>query len=361
MFILNNKGLTMKKIVFVVPDMAGGGTEKVITLLANEYVKRGIPVGILTYAGNEYAYQLDSRVERFCAAMPSAGNLKVRLERFRKMREYFKTNKGCKIFSFSTIGTGFVVLSTLFMKRDMMVSERTDPQTCDHKLYRDFFYHFAHTLVCQTPDGVTCFPKSLQKRACVIGNPVSESIANFYDGERKKEIVTVGRLQPVKNQKMLINAFSIFEKEYSDYTLHFYGKGPLEKELKDQVKQLELENKVVFHGFSTKVDEEIRESSMFVLSSNYEGVSNSMVEALALGIPAIATDCPIGGCKMYIKHSENGLLVPVGDEKALAEAMKQLAANPELAKKMSLNAREVRKEYSIQRIADMMLKAAKYE
>ena len=350
----------MKKIVFVVPDMAGGGTEKVITLLANEYVKRGIPVGILTYAGNEYAYQLDDRVERFCAAMPSSGSLKVRLERFKKMRGYFKANKGCKIFSFSTIGTGFVVLSTLFMERDMMVSERTDPQTCDHKLYRDFFYHFAHTLVCQTPDGITCFPKSLQKRACVIGNTVSENIAYVYEGKRKKEIVTVGRLQPVKNQKMLIDAFSIFEKEYKDYTLHFYGKGPLEEELKKQVQGLGLQEKVIFHGFSTRVDEEIRESSMFVLSSNYEGVSNSMVEALALGVPAIATNCPIGGCKMYIKDGVNGLLVPVGDAIALANAMKQLASTPELAETMSRNAQKVREEYSIQRIADMMLEAARY-
>ena len=351
----------MKKIVFVVPDMAGGGTEKVITLLANEYVKRGIPVGILTYAGNEYAYSLDKRVERFCAAMPSSGSLKVRMERFKKMREYFKANKGCKIFSFSTIGTGFVVLSTLFMKRDMMVSERTDPQTCDHKLYRDFFYHFAHTLVCQTPDGIACFPKSLQKRAHVIGNPVSEDIVDVYEGQRKKEVVTVGRLQLVKNQKMLIEAFGIFHKEYQDYTLHFYGKGPLEGELKQQAEELGLQDKIIFHGFSNKVDEEIRESSMYVLSSNYEGVSNSMVEALALGIPAIATNCPIGGCKMYIKHGENGLLVPVGEVGALAEAMKQIASNPKLAETMSKNAVKVREEYSIQRIADMMLKAAKYE
>ena len=85
------------------------------------------------------------------------------------------------------------------------------------------------------------------------------------------------------------------------------------------------------------------------------------VEALALGVPAIATNCPIGGCKMYIKHGENGLLVPVGNAKALAEAMKQLASDPELAEKMSKNARKVREEYSIQRIADMMLDAAKYE
>lgn len=350
----------MKKIVFVVPDMAGGGTEKVITLLANEYVNRGIPVGILTYAGNEYAYPLDKRVERFCAAMPSKGNLKVRMERFRKMREYFKANKECKIFSFSTIGTGYVVLSTLFMKRDMLVSERTDPQTCNHKLYRDFFYHFAHTLVCQTADGIECFPKSLQKRACVIGNPVSENIADVYYGERKKEIVTVGRLQPVKNQKMLIDAFATFEKQFPDYALHFYGKGPLEEELKNQTKMLGIQDKVIFHGFSIRVDEDIRQSSMFILSSNYEGISNSMVEALALGLPVISTDCPIGGGKMYINHGENGLLVPVGNSEMLANAMKQIAEDEVFAQKLSRNASNVRQDYSIQRIADLMLKAAKY-
>lgn len=350
----------MRKIVFVVPDMAGGGTEKVITLLANEYVKRNIPVGILTYAGKEYAYPLDSRVERYCAAMPSLGSLKVRLSRFKKMREYLKNNPGCKIFSFSTIGTGYVVISTLFMKRDMLVSERTDPQTCNHKLYRNFFYHFAHTLVCQTQDGVGCFPKSLQKRACVIGNPVSDNLAEVYCGERKKEIVTVGRLQPVKNQKMLIEAFWLFQKEHADYTLHFYGKGPLEQELKAQAQGLGMEEKVIFHGFSSRVDEAIRESSIFALSSNYEGVSNSMVEALALGIPVVATDCPIGGCAMYIENRVNGLLVPVNDVKAMAKALDTLVRDRILAEQMSRNAEQVRETYSIKRIADLLLKAAKY-
>lgn len=129
----------MNKIVFVVPDMAGGGTEKVVTLLANEYVSRGIEVGILTFAGNEYAYPLDERVEKYSAAMPSNGSLMVRLKRIACMRRYFRKNRGCRIFSFSTIGTGFVVLATLFMGRNMLVAERTDPQTCDHKPYRNFF------------------------------------------------------------------------------------------------------------------------------------------------------------------------------------------------------------------------------
>ena len=350
----------MQKIVFVVPDMAGGGTEKVISLLANEFVKRGIPVGILTYAGNEYAYYLDENVERYCAALASSGSLKIRLQRFKNMRSYLKKNKGCKIFSFSTIGTGFVVLSTLFMKRDMLVSERTDPLSCDHKLYRNFFYLFAHTLVCQTEDGIKCFPKIIRKKACVIGNPISENLAPVYRGERKKEIVTVGRLQPVKNQKILITAFANLTECNKDYTLHFYGKGPLEEELKKQAKDLNIESKVYFHGFIENIDEKIRESSIFVLSSNYEGISNSMIEALGLGMAVIATDCPIGGSKMYIKHGINGLLIPVDDADALYEAMKQLVDSDELRQTISKNAEQVRREYNIKRIADQMLEAAKY-
>lgn len=350
----------MQKIVFVVPDMAGGGTEKVISLLANEYVKRNIPVGILTYAGNEYAYPISSKVECFCAAMPSEGNIKVRIDRLKKMRKYFKTNEGCKIFSFSTIGTGFVVLSTLFMKRDMVVFERTDPQTCNHKLYRNFFYHFAYALVCQTADGIKCFSKSLQKRAFVIGNPVSDDIAEAYSGERKKEIVTVGRLQPVKNQKMLIEAFAVFEKEFPEYTLHLYGKGPLEEELKCKAKELGISKKVLFHGFSKQVDKDIRESGMFILPSNYEGISNSMVEALALGLPVIVTDCPIGGGKMYIRDNENGLLIPVGGVKELVVAMKRIAADNEFAQQLSENAKKVRQEYSIERIANLILEIADF-
>ncbi len=346
------------KLVFVVPDMDGGGTEKVITLLANEYVRRGLAVGILTFAGNTYAYPLDSRVERFSAAMPSDGKLTVRFKRLLKMRQYFKQNKGCKILSFSTFGTGYIVLSTLFMKRDMLVSERTDPLSCDHKPYRNFFYRFATRLVCQTADGIRCFPRSIQKKACVIGNPLSADLAPVYEGERRKSIVTAGRLHPVKNQHMMIAAFKRFSQQFPDYSLHFYGKGALEAELKQAAEQLGLSEAVIFHGFSEHVDRDIRESSIFVLSSNYEGVSNSMVEALALGLPVIATDCPIGGCRTYIEPEVNGLLVPVGDTEAMTEAMCRLAGDDELRRRMSQNAAKVREQYSVAKIADQMLKAA---
>ena len=217
-----------KKIIFVVPDMAGGGTEKVISLLADEYVREGIEVGILLFAGNDTAYPLDERVEVYSAGNPSGGSALVRLKRIKNMRNYFRRNRNAYIFSFSTIGTGFIVLSILseFLtgRRKMLVSERTDPQTCDHKPYRNFFYRFCKVLVCQTKEAVQCFPKYLNKKAVVVANPMDPALPEVYKGSRSKRIVTVGRLQPVKNQKMLLDSYAAFGKEYPEYTLHLYGK-----------------------------------------------------------------------------------------------------------------------------------------
>lgn len=347
------------KIVFVVPDMAGGGSERVISLLANEFVKRGIETAILSFAGHQQAYPLDSRVETVSVGEASGGNMEVRIRRLRLMRDYFRKNKGCTIFSFSTYGTGFVVLSTLFMKRNMLVSERIDPRSCDHKTYRDFFYRFAYRLVCQTQEAVTCFPKAIQKKACVIGNPLDSAVPEPFEGTRRKSISTIGRLENQKNHRLLIEAFSIFSRDFPDYTLDIYGKGILEGELKELAREKGLESQVIFHGFCSNAREEIRDSSMFVLSSDYEGISNSMLEAMAMGMPVISTDCPIGGSRTSIQDGVNGLLVPMKDAQALAAAMKQVAKDPALAQKLSRNARKIRSECTVERIADRFLEAAR--
>lgn len=346
------------KIVFVVPDMAGGGSERVISLLANEFVGRGIETAILSFAGEQQAYPLDERVETVSAGAASGGSMKVRLKRLAFMRKYFKKNSGCYIFSFSTYGTGFVVLSTLFMKRKMLVSERIDPRSCDHKAYRDFFYRFAYRLVCQTQEAVTCFPKRIQKKACVIGNPLDTAVPPPYLGKRRKRIATIGRLEDQKNHRLLIEAFAIFAKEYPDYFLDIYGKGILEAELRKLAEEKGLEEKVIFHGFCSNARELVRDSSMFVLSSDYEGISNSMLEAMAMGMPVISTDCPIGGSRTHIIDGENGLLVPMKDAAALANAMKRVAGDEKLSEKLSKNAIKIRQECTIEKIADKFLKAA---
>ena len=346
------------KIVFVLPDMVGGGTERVVALLANEYVKKGYETDILLFAGKHIAYLLDERVKVHIVGEVSGGNPILRLQRVINMRRFYKKNKDCCIFAFSVMGAVFSVVASLGIPCRMLVSERNDPTRYEHQKIRNWAYKKAEKIVLQTEDMRTCFPDKLSGKMVVIPNPVPDDIPEPYMGIRQKRVVSVARLQPQKNQKLLLDAFSQFIKKYPEYELYLFGVGILEKELKEQAKKLSIADKVIFKGFSSEVREKIRDSAMFVLSSDYEGISNSMIEALAMGIPVISTDCPIGGSRMYIQDHINGLLTPVGDADALCKAMCDVAGNEELAKKLSQNGAKIRETYHLGKIADRFLKEA---
>ncbi|MCM1134064.1 MAG: glycosyltransferase [Clostridium sp.] len=348
----------MTKIVFVLPDMAGGGTERVVALLSNEFVKRGYPVAVLLFAGNHTEYPLDKRVEIFVAGKTSGGKLSVRIKRIGEMRRFYKENKGCYLFAFSAMGAVFSAVAAFGIPHRMLVSERNDPSRYEHSLIRNLAYRKAEKLVLQTEDMRGLFPKSLQKKAVVIPNPAPDGVREPFTGERKKQVVSVARLQPQKNHRLLIDAFAEFLKQYPEYELHIFGVGELEEELRRQVHVLQIEDKVVFRGFSSRVKEEIWDSAMFVLSSDYEGISNSMIEALAMGLPVISTDCPVGGSRAYIENNVSGILTPVGDKEALAAAMRKVAGEPEFAKKLSENGAKIKETYGLAQIADRLLEEA---
>lgn len=343
------------KIVFVVPNMVGGGTERIVSLLANEYVKKGIEASILIFAGDKIEYRLDERVEVVIAGGPSGGNPLIRLKRIKYMREYYKKNRDCMIFAFSVMGAVFSSVATIGRRHKTLVSERSNPDEYEHKWIRDFFYRKADCVVLQTEDVLKFFGKKIREKAVVISNPVDPALPPVYTGKRKKKIVTASRLEPVKDHKTILMAFYDFQKRFPDYTLEIYGKGSMEKELRAMVKELGIDGKVHFHGFCAAVREEIRDSAMYVMASRYEGISNALIEALAMGMPVVATDCPAGGTRMCIKDHENGILVAVGDQEALADAMAQLASDEELSRRLAGNAAKLRERLSIERIAEQFL------
>ncbi|MDE6389693.1 MAG: glycosyltransferase [Lachnospiraceae bacterium] len=346
------------KIVFVIPDMPGGGTERVVALLANEYCRRGIEVAILLFAGHETAYSLDDRIEVVSVGNPSGGRIAARIERLRRMRRYYAENKDCQIWAFSVMGAVFSVIAAWRQKHFFLVSERNDPNQYEHKRIRNLAYRFANVIVCQTPDAVGQFPRRIGRKAVVIPNPVDIGQLQPYEGERDKRIVAVGRLEPQKNHKLLLHAFAEFVKNHEEYTLEIYGKGELEEELKELTRTLAIERYVRLRGFSGKVKEEINNAAMYVLSSDYEGISNSMLEAIAMGIPVIATDCPIGGSSMYIKDGVNGLLVPVGEAEPMTAAMKRIADDRRLGESLGREGRKLREQNRVEQIADRFLDLA---
>ena len=187
----------------------------------------------------------------------------------------------------------------------------------------------------------------------VIPNPVSDMVPDRYEGERRKEIVAVGRLGIEKNHRLLLEAYADFVQTVPNYTLKIYGKGPLKQDLQTYAEELGISKTVFFADFAPDVLERIKDSYMYVLSSDYEGISNSLLEAMAMGLPVISTDCPIGGSKMLIKDHQNGILVPIGNRKALADAMIELAQNEKMAEQFSLEAAKIKEQYSVESIVKM--------
>ena len=341
----------MMKVTFLIPSMAGGGAERVISELANEFVKEKIDTTILMTAEDECVYTLDSRVRLVSVGGISGGSMRKRLKRLADMRRYFRKNRDNILIAFEPDAAFFAAVAKTGLSMKMISSERNDPGSFGKQKTRKFAYRHSDRIVFQTGDAKAYFPVNVQKKGLVIPNPVSVPDIPVYNGERENTVVCVGRLEEQKNHRMLLKAFQIFSQQYPEYTLHMYGKGTLEKELKLLSKKLDIDSKVIWEGFCSNIAERIQRAGMYVLSSDYEGISNSLLEAMAIGLPVIATDCPCGGCRLCIENEKNGLLVPVGDDKAMAEAMGRIAAEPEKADSMGKTASKIAERFSIRHIS----------
>ena len=206
-------------------------------------------------------------------------------------------------------------------------------------------YEIADKVVFQTREAAECFPELRASQVEVIPNAARPS-ATLWTGSNSKRIAFVGRLSPQKNPMMMIKAFALFLSDHDGYCLDLYGDGEMRAELEAWVKSLHLTESIVFHGHSKRVQKDISSSAMYVSTSDYEGISNSMLEAMSMGMPCVCTDCAGGGARLAIRDGENGLLVPPGDIEAMAAAIAQVADNPPLARRLGATGKESMKRFS---------------
>ena len=353
----------MQKVIFVTISMRGGGTERVIAILANCMVRMGYDVTIMMIAESEIDYELDSRIRCICISDITNGSLLGRMKRIYNMRAEIKKDQDAYVIGMGTVASMFTVMSVIGLKNKVVVSERNDPSVFNGKpitvleeTLRNCLYMLSKKIVLQTVDTIEIFPPILQKKCVVIANPLPKKMPNpgNYD-DRENTILDIGRLIPSKNHQMLIKTFSVFHKKYPQYKLLIFGEGSERDNLTNLITELALQDYVEIRGFSSTIYDELQKGGIYVSTSISEGLSNSLVEALAMGIPTVATDCPVGGPRSCIRDGENGFLIRINDDKQLLERLELLASDRSVGRKISSNSLSVRALYSDECISKLWL------
>lgn len=273
------------------------------------------------------------------------------------IRRVLKQIKPDVLVTMGTPGALFDVPAYVGLGIKHVISERNDPahfggRTITRIISR-LLMRKADGYVFQTKDAQAFYGGDMAKRSVIIANPLfigDDAPAIQFAEKREKTIVTTGRLNKQKNHPLLISAFKRIVEEFPDYKLIIYGEGPERQNDEMLIQKLGLQERVLLPGTISDVPEKIYKSSLYILPSDFEGMPNALMEAMALGLPCISTDCPCGGPKELIKNDINGILVPVGDEDALANAMRKILSDEKFAAEIGKNAMNIREELSMDKI-----------
>ena len=344
----------MKKVVFVNSSLSGGGSERVMTHLANQMSEDGYDVVMILCMRTRETYTLNRKVKPIYLHEDNSNRLKMRLTRLRELRAALKSEKPDIVISFMSQINMYSLIASFGLNLKVIVSERADPKQRSkiHRIGENILYtYLADHVVFQTEFVKQYFNARIQKKSVVIVNPIDTSVLPTWNGKREHCIAGIGRLTNQKNFELLINAFAEFNQIVPGYTLHIFGDGPLLEHLKKCAYNNNLSEKIIFHGYVNNIAEQIYKYSMYVSTSNFEGISNAMLEAMAMGIPTICTDCPVGGARMIINDGVNGFLIPMNDKNALVETMLNIVCNRKIAESISHTAIQIGTDLKLSEIA----------
>jgi glycosyltransferase involved in cell wall biosynthesis len=352
----------MKKIVFHIQNLERGGAERVVTNLAGQFAEHGYEVYIATETKGDDEYELDSRVKRIQVGLTSKQEQKGRSSKFicriTNLRKFLKDIRPDIVIAFARKANYRALTATLGTKIPVIISIRIAPVGCydflSDKIQIPILFRRAAGCVFQTQEQKEFFPKYVQDKSRIILNAINPKfIGNPIPSKREKTVVHSGRIVDFKNQLMLIRAFIKVHEKHPDYTLKIFGQdthdGTWEK-LEALIKEKNAKDYVRLMGGSNQLEKDMINGAVAAFSSDVEGMPNAMLEAMALGLPVVATDCPPGGPRMVITPEVNGLLVPVGDEDAMATAINRLIENPEFAQILGQNAAKISEIASSEKI-----------
>lgn len=367
---LSKSFCVQKKIIMCLPTLKGGGAEKVFIQLANYFTGQNLKVKIIASYGNDYDHLIDPKVEVFkirntpYSSIRKLNGLIRLLNTYNEIKKVLKKEQ-CDYLMTSIHETniaGYMAhkhsngKARFILRLANIYKDQSLPFFLRSTLKKALDY--AHCIIANSNDTATSFKLFLGRDIPIniIGNPA-------YNNKEDKEtkllsnvrpyLIAVGRLEPQKNYRFLIESFYEVCKTNEDLQLFILGKGSLESKIKELITTLNLEKRVILKGFVKNPSTYYANATAFVLSSDFEGFGNVIVEAMSYGLPVISTDCP-GGPNFILNKPNLGEICEIGNPKSMAQKIIKVIEQPENYNKKEIIQRA--KDFSIDKIGEEYLK-----
>lgn len=334
------------KVLFLSNVLSNGGAERVMSILANNVAENGDECIVLLYYKSNGEYYLNQNINKiylYNHPKEKKDNIITKFKSILKIRQVIKKEKPDYIIPFiiSPMIEGY--FASRFIKTKFISTIRVNPAIAKKniKLFlRNHVIKKSYKIIVQNSEQKEYFNKKIHHRILILPNPISSV---FF--EKQKEyietktirIITAGRLENQKNHKLLINAVIELRKKFN-ITLEIYGNGSLYNELKEYIELKNANSFICLMGNVSDINNRLLNADVFVLSSNFEGLPNALIEAMAVGLACVSTNCPTGPSSI-ISNREDGILCETNDLESMVNSLELLLKDFAFMKYLGNNAR----------------------
>lgn len=350
------------QILFIINHLDFGGAGKMLKYVANLCADNFDNVAILSLYEKERSKGVSDKLKFYSLENDSKGGLLWRLAIIRSLRKKIKEINPDVVCTFVSDACFTTRVATLGMNVKVVSAERGDPYTLGRVWTALMKWTYGKSDYCffQLEKARDFFGPKVAKKSFVIPNVFVQDtgVTPFY-GERKKTIVSAGRFVAEKRYEVLIEAFAKVHASHPEYSMIIYGEGPFIDKYKQKSDTLGISEYITYPGYVKGVAKAVREEGIFVLPSLYEGIPNSLIEALSVGIPCVSTNCTPGGPEFLTKGGTTGVLVPVNNVEAMSNAILRIIESPELAKELSQKGPSILEELTDEKISKQWIAAFK--
>lgn len=352
--------MKVHKICFIIPYLSDGGAERVVSVLASELADLGLDIIILKYHSMLDEYPVSPKVKVRTLVEGNIDEYKSLkyLTKIRLIRKILIEENPEYVVPFLPHVSRHIAIAGIGLHLKTIETIRVAPWLLEKKqrVIRDYLIRKSYRTFVQTQSQKEYFPVKIHEKIIVLPNPVSNIMFDINHYQKTPYLfVSAGRISTQKNFRLIIDAAIRLKQKGYDFKVEIYGKGDLEENLKDYIRANNADKYCSLMGRSNQIAQVYKNSDVFILSSDYEGMPNALMEAMATALPCISTECPTGPKELL--GNDRGILIRMGDIDELVDAMEFCLNHPEEILRMGKKAKQYMWDhYSASAIADSFIK-----